>query len=257
LLRYFFGSGKVLRRIENEASRYFEYNNLTASANTIFNNVQKSGFSRIPSLSNDSCLELTDLIEKNGVYTYLGESSDNFNSPLFNGKVPDYKIYDATHVLDDNLKQELVPPDILQAAENYTKMRMKISWINIYKTFARDPKSLPRGGKYVSFDWHFDNSGFTKTLKIMYLLSTVTSIEDGAFQIKSSGRRYKTFLAGLGNSRLHLADYFDRSSTILFTGSRSNGAIFDVSCAHRGGSTFTSDRSVVVIELVPCEVRHG
>jgi hypothetical protein len=179
--------------------------------------------------------------------------SDRYDSPLFGGRIPDYKSLDVTSLLTEDELMRLVPNDLIDVAQYVSRMKMRVSWVNVYKTFARNLRDLPRGGKYVSFGWHFDNSGFSKTIKIMYLLSDVRSIGDGAFEIKSSGRRYRTLLNGLGNSRLHLNDILDRSESITFTGLRGDGAIFDVKCAHRGGSSSSNDRTVVVIELIPCE----
>lgn len=251
LIDHFFGSQKVIRKIEKDARNNFNYSKVNSNEQLILKDLMNFGFSRIPSLDNDTCAHLLDLIKNNGLFTLLGKESDKFDSPLFDGKIPDYKILDATQILSEHTMSKLISPALLNIAQNCTQMKMRVSWVNIYKTFARDLSSLPRGGKYVSFGWHFDNSGFSKTIKLMYLLSDVKSIDDGAFEIKSSGKRYKTLLNGLGNSRLDLNDFTDRSESVVFTGSKSDGAIFDVKCAHRGGASLKNDRTVVIVELIP------
>ncbi|MDN5249898.1 hypothetical protein QWJ17_00165 [Betaproteobacteria bacterium LSUCC0117] len=253
IINYSVGKGRNIRYTEKEARQNFKKHGLDPTDSEVFHQFKTNGFVKIPALDAEMVTRLRTLIEENGIYSFLGNTSRLIDDPLFRGVKPDYKSLDVTAVLDEDSLVKLIPQNIKAIAESHLNMSLGINFVSVYKTFARNLSTYPRSGDYVSFAWHFDNSGY-KSIKLMYLLTDVQDIYDGPLELKTSGKRYRTLLPGLGNSRLYFLDVTDPSSVIQFTGSAGSGAMFDPACGHRGGSSVKNDRTVVVIELAPASI---
>ena len=200
--------------------------------------LKRDGFVRVPSLSPEMISVMSARIEGNGIYTLLGKKSTKKDAPIFEGVLPDYKfVYLKSSDLTEDDWGKLVTPDLLACVSSAAGMNMKVNWATLYRTYSRKLDTLKTGGRYVSFDWHFDNPAFPNVFKVMFLLTPVNSVDDGAFELQC-GRRYKTLLRSLGNSRLTFLSP-KQSSVEIFTGKPGDGALFDVACAHRGGLTST------------------
>jgi hypothetical protein len=205
----------------------------------------------VPNLNANLVERLSTILNlKEGVYNLADKYSNDLNSELFKGVLPDYKnIYLKPSDLSDEEINYLISDSILQCLRRVHGLNLNVAWIQLYKTYGRKRESLRSGGRYTSFDWHFDNPGHTSVAKIMYLLTDCNSVENGAFEFQP-GKRNKTLIAGLGNSRLPF--FKPDKNKIEFIGKAGEGMLFDPACTHRGGLTYGENRDVVVIELAPC-----
>ena len=212
--------------------------------------LNQDGITRVAELPNEMVSTFKRIIEREGTYTLLDRSSSKIDDPAFEGVRPDYKF---VHLEKDDLSEvdwgRVITPDILECVSHAAGMNMKVNWATLYRTFSRPMESLKGQGRYVSFDWHFDNPVFPRVIKLMILLTDVGSVDDGAFEIQR-GTRYRTLLPSLGNSRLTFLSPV-QSQIETFTGVPGSGALFDVAFAHRGGLTKTNDRDVLMFEFVP------